>query len=69
MTDEIDGYEYERFDPYYGPDPDLPCHTCGGDGYVDSVAEASGRWDWDTEQAGPCPNCGGSGLRKDCKTF
>jgi DnaJ-class molecular chaperone len=45
------------------------CHSCGGDGWVDNVAQESGRMFWDTYGPGPCPNCGGSGLRKDCTTF
>lgn len=47
-------------------DPEHPCHTCGGDGFVDSVAEESGRWGWDEDEPGQCPNCNGSGLAKDC---
>jgi DnaJ-class molecular chaperone len=50
-------------------DHEESCSTCGGDGFVDSVAEESGRWGWDDEGPGPCPNCGGSGLRKDQVTF
>jgi len=57
--------EDEDFDEEFEP----PCHTCGGEGWVDSVAESSGRHGWDTEEPGPCPNCRGSGLRKDCTTF
>ena len=45
------------------------CHTCGGEGIVESVAEASGRYGWDDDDIGTCPNCRGSGLAKDCTTF
>jgi len=51
-------------------DPDLElCHTCRGDGWgIVGV-------DWDSDdyingpydgEVSPCPNCGGSGLEKDC---
>lgn len=46
-----------------------PCHDCGGEGWVDSVVEYSGRWGWDDDAPGICPNCRGSGKRKDCTTF
>jgi hypothetical protein len=49
--------------------PEPPCYTCGGDGVVDSVAECSGRWGFDDRGPGTCPNCNGSGLRKDQQTF
>ena len=54
---------------YEDDDREYPCHTCGGDGWVLSVAEASGRHGWDTEGVGDCPNCGGSGNRSDCTVF
>lgn len=47
----------------------LPCPVCGGEGWVDSVAEHSGRYFWDSNGPGPCPNCKGSGDRKDCTVF
>ena len=57
----------EEFD-YDDPDLEL-CHTCRGDGWgIVGV-------DWDSDdyingpydgQVTPCPNCGGSGLEKDC---
>ena len=47
-------------------DPESACHTCLGDGYVDSVAAETGRHGWDDEGPGKCPNCKGSGLAKDC---
>lgn len=37
------------------------CATCGGDGFVDAALCE--------EQLDVCPNCGGSGLRRHCKTF
>ena len=61
--------------PYCGgtgeidPEMEPRCHTCGGDGWVDSVVAESGRWGWDEDAPGECPNCGGSGLKKDCQTF
>ena len=30
----------------YDPDDEPSCHTCGGEGWVESVAEESGRWGW-----------------------
>lgn len=54
-------------DDDYGDEP--LCNDCGGDGWVDSVSEATGRRGWDTDGPGRCPNCRGSGLRKDCTTF
>jgi hypothetical protein len=49
--------------------PDLACLSCGGDGFVDSVAGESCRYGWDDDGPGTCPNCDGSGLRKDQKWF
>lgn len=62
---EDDNFLDEEWDEEHEP----PCHTCGGDGWVDSVSQESGRTFWDTDGPGPCPNCNGSGLRKDCVTF
>lgn len=45
------------------------CMSCNGDGIVDSVCEESGRWGWDDDGPGPCPNCNGSGMRKDQQWF
>jgi hypothetical protein len=50
-----------------GPEPS--CLTCGGEGLVDSVSETSGRRGWDDDGPGTCPNCNGSGLRKDQQVF
>ncbi len=51
-------------------DDDEPrCTTCGGDGFVDSVAAETGRYGWDDDGPGKCPNCKGSGLRKDQQYF
>ena len=61
----MDDAEYDDFDEEFEP----PCHTCGGEGWVESVAAESGRHGWDDEGPGLCPNCGGSGLAKDCTTF
>jgi hypothetical protein len=49
--------------------PEPKCMSCCGDGFVDNVAEESGRYGWDTDGPGTCPNCNGSGLRKDQQTF
>jgi hypothetical protein len=45
------------------------CMDCGGDGYVDSVVEISHRYFWDDDGPGICPNCSGTGLRKDQMWF
>lgn len=50
-------------------DDEPNCMTCCGEGVVDSVAEESGRWGWDTDGVGECPNCGGTGKCKDQKWF
>ncbi len=50
-------------------DPEARCHTCCGEGWVESVAQETNRWGWDEDGPGKCPNCRGSGLRKDCTTF
>lgn len=42
-------------DDEYGP----RCMSCGGEGVVDSVCEESGRWGWDDDGPGTCPNCKG----------
>lgn len=64
-SDDFDEpYEYDD----YGDD-EPTCHTCCGEGWVESVAEESGRWGWDEDGPGKCPNCRGSGLLKDCTTF
>jgi len=60
MDDYDDDFE-DRDEPH--------CDTCGGAGWVESVARESGRYFYDTDSPGTCPNCGGSGLRKDQKTF
>ncbi len=60
-SDDFDDNEYDY--------EDQSCHTCGGEGWVDSVAEATGRWGWDDPRPGTCPNCKGSGLAKDCSTW
>jgi DnaJ-class molecular chaperone len=61
--------DYDDRDDYQDGDYEPSCHTCGGKGWVDNVAKKSGRWGWDTDGPGDCPNCGGSGLWKDCNTF
>ena len=45
------------------------CMSCSGEGVVDSVCEESGRCGWDDDGPGTCPNCNGSGLRKDQTWF
>ena len=54
-------------DDFGGQEP--ACMNCGGEGVVDSVASESGRWDWDDDGPGTCPNCNGSGSRKDQQWF
>ena len=58
--DELDRYELEYLNET------ARCHTCGGEGFVESVAQETNRWGWDEDDVGECPNCGGSGLAKDC---
>ncbi len=58
-------FDDEDNDPYYY-ELDTRCNTCGGDGFVESVAAETGRHFWDTEGPGKCPNCRGSGLARDC---
>ena len=62
--DDFDGDDFDG-DDEYGP----RCMSCGGEGIVDSVCEESGRWGWDDDGPGTCPNCNGSGLRKDQTYF
>jgi hypothetical protein len=60
--DNLDGE-----DDFDGPEP--ACLSCGGDGFVDSVAGESCRYGWDDDGPGICPNCNGSGSRKDQQWF
>ena len=69
MADESEYQQEIDEDRDFDFEEEPTCHTCGGDGWVDSVAEATGRWGWDTPKAGTCPNCNGSGLSKDCTTW
>lgn len=55
MVDDSDADDFDDDDEY------------GGEGIVDSVCEESGRWGWDDDGPGTCPN--GSGLRKDQMYF
>ena len=45
------------------------CGTCFGSGWVDSVSAETGRYFWDTDDPGECPNCRGSGLASDMWYF
>lgn len=63
--DDFEDYDYDPADDFDEPS----CHTCGGEGWVESVAAESGRYFWDDDSPGKCPNCRGSGLAKDCSTF
>ena len=63
----IDDYE-EMFEDDT-TDDELECTSCGGAGWVWSVADESGRYGFDDDEPGTCPNCGGTGLRKDQKWF
>lgn len=69
MADESEYQQEIDEDRDFDFEEEPTCHTCGGDGWVDSVAETTGRWGWDTPNAGTCPNCNGSGLSKDCTTW
>lgn len=65
-TAHNEDYEDDCFeDDEHGPS----CMSCCGDGYLDNVSEVSGRWGWDDDGPGPCPNCNGSGFRKDQTWF
>lgn len=58
MDEDDDDREWdESFEP--------DCMTCCGEGWVDSVVEETGRYGWDDDAPGKCPNCNGSGKRKD----
>ena len=63
----VDDSDADDFDDDDGCEPS--CMSCGGEGIVDSVCEESGRWGWDDDGPGTCPNCNGSGLRKDQTWF
>ena len=67
MSEELYCYDESYYDDEDCPQAD--CRTCGGEGWVWSVAEVTGRYFWDDDGPGDCPNCGGSGLAKDCKYF
>ena len=54
----VDDYDEANYGNQY-------CGTCGGDGWVESVSEETGRYGWDTDKAGTCPNCKGSGDASD----
>lgn len=42
--------------------PEPKCMSCCGDGFVDNVAEESGRHGWDSfDPNHDCPRCSGSG--------
>lgn len=68
MSSPDDSDWYDDFDDY-DYDPEAPCHTCGGEGWVESVVEVTRRWFFDDGGPGPCPNCRGSGFAKDCSYF
>jgi hypothetical protein len=60
----------DRSDDSQDIDGESPaCLNCFGEGFVDSVSETSGRRGWDDDGPGTCPNCNGSGLRKDQQWF
>lgn len=67
QTQWIDDSDYDDFDDDDGCEHS--CMSCGGEGTVDSVCEETGRYGWDTDGPGTCPNCNGSGLRKDQTYF
>jgi hypothetical protein len=59
--------DYEP-DEDYGDGLDDSCHTCGGEGFL---PEDEAELDWINfgDDLVECPNCGGSGLRSDCRVF
>ena len=61
-------YEDQRDEQDWGDD-ETRCCTCGGSGMVESMLEELQRFGWDEDKPGTCPNCGGSGFRKDCTYF
>lgn len=65
--EEYETYDEDYYEDDYGPEPE--CHTCGGSGWVESLAEERGDWLCYEDKPGDCPNCKGSGLRKDCTYF
>ena len=56
--------EFDDYDDFHDFDEEPYCRTCCGDGWVESVAAESGRYGWDDDGPGKCPNCRGSGLLK-----
>jgi hypothetical protein len=66
-SQKINDQDCDDFDDLNGVEP--ACMDCGGEGVVDSVSESSGRILWDDDGPGTCPNCCGSGLRKDQQWF
>ena len=72
MTQPIDQQpvaDSDLEDLSYDDGPEPPCLSCAGEGVVDSVAGESGRYGWDDDGPGTCPNCNGSGSRKDQQWF
>jgi len=59
------GHQPENCDCDLNDEPTC-CHTCGGDGFVMSLVEETGRHGWDDDAPGKCPNCNGSGKGDDC---
>lgn len=45
------------------------CHTCAGNGWVESLAEERMDFLAYPDKPGCCPNCGGTGLKRDCRYF
>jgi len=66
-TPTQDDDRFDDEDDFGGQEP--PCLSCAGEGVVDSVAGESGRYGWDDDGPGACPNCNGSGSRKDQQWF
>ena len=50
--------------PWDDGDPEPQCMTCGGEGFVFGDELDDPLW-YDSGEAYSCPNCSGSGLRKD----
>lgn len=71
MSDATESDDDRDFDPD-GGEPEPWCRTCGGDGVAEYL-DCPEAWGEDTPSLAnhliTCPNCGGSGLAKDCQVW